>query len=89
MKGIYIAITLITLIIIVMLALTFFYLDRQRHQTFLYALYYDGALNGYEKVDRYILENSVIYKSVTELPRDILNRKTIRKIAFDASSASE
>lgn len=83
MKGIYITLTLLSVIVVTMIALAFFYLDQQQHQTFLYGLYYDDVLVGYEKLDKYRLENRWIYKSFAELPRDILNQKTTRKIAFD------
>ncbi len=83
MKGIYIAIIAVGLLVVAMIALTFYYLDQQRHQTMLYALFADNVLMGYEKIDRYLLENSVVFKSSTELPRDIEKRKVFRKIAFD------
>jgi dienelactone hydrolase len=84
MKKIYVAIILISIIIVIMLVLAFFYLDQHRHQIFLYALYYDNDLTGYEKVDRYRLENTLIYKSHSEQPQGIFDEKTIRKIVFDS-----
>lgn len=84
MKGIYVTIIILAVIIVAMIISAFFYLDLQRRQTFLYALYQDDVLIGYEKVDKYILENSLIYKSISELPRDIFSRKIVRKMTFDA-----
>lgn len=83
MKGIYITLIFLSVVIVIMIVLAFFYLDQQRHQTFLYGLYYNNALIGYEKVDKYLLENRRIYKSSIELPRHILHRNTERKIVFD------
>lgn len=84
MKGIYVTLILSLIIIVIMVAAAFFYLDQQRHHIFLYALYHDDMLAGYEKVDRYLLEDSLIYKSSSELARDILHKKTTRKITFDS-----
>lgn len=83
MKGIYITLIFLSVVLVIMIGLAFFYLDQRRHQTFLYALYHGDALVGYEKVDKYLLENRQIYKSFTELSRDILHRKIVRKIGFD------
>jgi len=84
MRIVYIALIVVSLAVISMLVLTFFYLDQQRHQSFLYALYYENEPAGWEKVDRYVLEDKVIYKSFTELPRNMLREKIDRKITFDA-----
>lgn len=83
MRNIYIILILLLLILVVMIALAFFYLDQQRHQIFLYGLYRDDTLVGYEKIDRYLLENRLIYKSSSQLARDILHRKTTMKMTFD------
>jgi alpha/beta superfamily hydrolase len=39
-------------------------------------------LSGYEKIDRYLIENKLIYKSFIELPRDMMSRKIAHKIMF-------
>ncbi len=83
MRNIYIYLVVIALLIAGLLALSFLYIDRQGHQSFLYAIYRDNELVGYEKMDRYVVENKLIYKSSLELPRDMLGAKTTRKITFD------
>lgn len=85
MKKVYIYLAILVLLAIGLFVLSFLYIDRQGRQTFLYAIYYDNVLTGYEKVDRYLVENKLIYKSSVELPRDILRRKTTRKTTFDAN----
>lgn len=85
MRNAYIYLVIIVLMIIGLFILSFLYIDRQGHQTFLYAIYRDNELVGYEKADRYLVENKLIYKSSLELPRDMLLRKTTRKTAFDVS----
>jgi len=82
MKGIYTTLIIVGIIIAIMIVAAFVYLDQQKRQTLLYALYRDGDLIGYEKVDRYRLENSMIYKSVTELPLDRLRTEIMRKASF-------
>lgn len=83
MKGIYLILIILSIIIVAMIISAFFYLDLQRRQTFLYALYQNDTLVGYEKIDKYRLENRQIYKSFAELPRHILHNKIERKISFD------
>lgn len=85
MKKIYLYLAVITFASILLLTLSFFYIDRQGRQTFLYAIYRDDALIGYEKIDRYSIENKLIYKSLVEFPRNILSGKKIQKIRFDAT----
>lgn len=70
---------------ILLLTLSFFYIDRQGRQTFLYAIYHDDVLTGYEKVDRYLIENKLIYKSLSEYPRSSSSIKKIQKIRFGAN----
>ncbi|MDD5680041.1 MAG: alpha/beta fold hydrolase [Candidatus Omnitrophica bacterium] len=84
MKKVYIYLAIAAFLAIGLFVASFLYIDREGHKTFLYAIYYDNILTGYEKTDRYLVENKLIYKSYLELPRDILDRKTIRKIRFDA-----
>ncbi len=85
MKKIYLYLAIITIVAITLLALSFLYIDRQGRQTFLYAIYCDNILSGYEKIDRYLVENKLIYKSSIELARDILSGKKTQKIIFDAN----
>ena len=85
MKKIYLYLAIITIAAITLLAMSFFYIDRQGRQTFLYAIYHDDILSGYEKTDRYLVENKLIYKSSIEIPRNILAGKTTQKIVFSAN----
>ncbi len=53
MKKVYIYLALTVLIAAGLFALSFFYIDRHGRETFLYAIYRDNLLIGYDKVDRY------------------------------------
>ncbi|MBL7071771.1 MAG: alpha/beta fold hydrolase [Candidatus Omnitrophica bacterium] len=83
MKGIYITLIVIGLLTAILIIAAFIYLDFQRHQIFLYALYRDDILIGHEKVDKYRLENSLIFKSSSELPLEALRTNIARKATFD------
>ncbi|MBU4377004.1 MAG: alpha/beta hydrolase [Candidatus Omnitrophica bacterium] len=85
MKKIYLYLAIITIMSVLLLVLSFFYIDRQGRQTFLYAIYYDNVPSGYEKIDRYLIENKLIYKSLVEFPRSMLSRKKTQKIRFSAN----
>ena len=85
MKKIYLYLAIITIMSVLLLVLSFFYIDRQGRQTFLYAIYYDDVPSGYEKIDRYLIENKLIYKSLVEFPRSMLSRKKTQKIRFSAN----
>ncbi|MBN1871864.1 MAG: alpha/beta fold hydrolase [Candidatus Omnitrophica bacterium] len=71
------------IISISMIGFAFYYLDQNRHQISCYALYYNDRLSGFEKIDRYRLEDSLIYKSISEFPRALLDKKILRRISFD------
>lgn len=85
MRNIYIYLAVIALLAIGLFVLSFLYIDKQGHQSFLYAIYRDSELVGYEKMDRYVVKNKSIYKSSMELPRDMFLEKITRKIMFDES----
>jgi len=83
MKRLYVILSLGIILAVLMIFAAFYYLDLQRHQISNYAIYRNGILIGFEKIDRYILENSLIYKSVAEYPVRRINRKILRRSAFD------
>jgi len=85
MKKVYIYLAIIVVMAVGLFIVSFLYIDRQGRQTFFYAVYHDNVLTGYEKIDKYLVENKLIYKSSLELPRDMLRQKTMRKMRFDST----
>ena len=84
MKRLYLILILALIAVISMIVFAFYYLDQKRHQISSYGIYIKDELTGYEKIDRYRLENRLIYKSVAEFPRSSENSKIARRISFDA-----
>ncbi|MCX5678191.1 MAG: alpha/beta fold hydrolase [Candidatus Omnitrophica bacterium] len=68
MKKIYIAVLIFLSLGLLLFIASFFYLDKVNHKTFYYLIKTSGRDSGTIKVERFVTEDKIIYKSVTSLP---------------------
>ncbi len=68
MKKIYIAVLMLLAVSLLLFIASFFYFDKVNHKTLYYAIQSSGRDIGTIKVERFVTEDKIIYKSVTNLP---------------------
>lgn len=68
MKKIYTAVLIFLAVSLLLFIASFFYLDKVNHKTFYYTIQSSGRDVGTIKIERFITENKLICKSVTNLP---------------------
>lgn len=68
MRKIYITVVLILLLALSLFVATFVYLDRSNHQTYEYTVTIEGKLAGNIRLDKFITEERLIYKSESDTP---------------------
>ncbi|MFH1552945.1 MAG: alpha/beta hydrolase [Candidatus Omnitrophota bacterium] len=68
MKKLVTIVIILSAFVILLIALAFYYIDLSGHRSFRYDLLQGGELFGSIKVDRYITEDKIVYKSIAEYP---------------------
>lgn len=68
MRNIYIGFVVFLILSIAMFITSFVYLDKSRHETYYYNVLFNGKAAGTIKVDRFVTEDGIIYKSESETP---------------------
>lgn len=68
MKKIYTAVLLFLALSLLLFITSFFYLDKINHKTFYYTIQSSGRDVGTIKIERFVTENKLLYKSVTNMP---------------------
>ncbi|RKY42569.1 MAG: hypothetical protein DRP85_02215 [Candidatus Makaraimicrobium thalassicum] len=68
MKKLIAVVIILVAFIVLLVAGAFFYVDLSGHRGFRYDLLIDGKPSGHIKVDRYVTEGKVVYKSSAEYP---------------------
>ena len=76
MRKIYLAVLAILICGIFLFAGSLLYLDREKHKVFFYTVNLNGHDTGNIKVDKYITDDKVIYKSVDSEPFGLLFTET-------------
>ncbi|MFC1480327.1 alpha/beta hydrolase family protein [Candidatus Omnitrophota bacterium] len=83
MKKLVTIVIILLALIILLIALAFYYIDLSGHRSFRYDLLQGGELFGSVKVDRYITENKIVYKSSAKYPHSdgypVVNEKLFVK----------
>ncbi|MFA6320673.1 MAG: alpha/beta fold hydrolase [Candidatus Omnitrophota bacterium] len=79
MRKIYLTVFLIFIISVFLFIISFIYLDKHNHTT----LYYDTAIKGQyigtTKIDKFLTEEKIVYKSISSMPfRELFTEKKIR-----------
>ena len=68
MKKIYVMVITIFLISVFLFIISFVYLDRHNHTIFYYNISFDGQYAGIAKVDKFVTEEKLVFKSVATTP---------------------
>ena len=68
MKKIYFMVIIIFIISVFLFVISFIYLDRHNHTTFYYNISFDGQYVGTAKVDKFVTEDKLVFKSVATTP---------------------
>ncbi len=68
MKKLIATVFLLSVLAVLLVILAFLYLDLAGHKVLLYEAHEDGRLLGVVKVDRYVTEDKIVYKSSAEYP---------------------
>ena len=68
MRNVYIGLAVFLVLSIALFVTSFVYLDRSRHETIYYNVLLDGKISGTIRVDRFVTEDRLIYKSSAETP---------------------
>lgn len=83
MRKIYIAVLAIFISSIFLFMMTLFYLDKEKHRIYTYTLNLDGYDAGTIKIDRFVTEDKLIYKSASALPFQGLFTGSDERITLD------
>ncbi|MFC1577054.1 alpha/beta hydrolase family protein [Candidatus Omnitrophota bacterium] len=83
MKKLYLAVALAAVAIAAVLVASFVYLDRLRHETYLYKNIAKGSYAGSIKIDRYLTEENTVYKSVSRGIPGYPEEDTTRKLVLN------
>ena len=79
MKAIYITVLLVFVISVSLFVISFVYLDRSNHRVFYYDVAVDGQYAGTTRIDKFITEEKLIYKSVSKTPfRELFTEERVR-----------
>ena len=68
MKKIYIAVFLVFVVSLFLFIVSFVYLDKHNHKAFYYDISINGQYVGAVKVDKFVTEDKLIYKSISTTP---------------------
>ncbi len=83
MRKIYLAVLAILILGVLLFSGSLLYLDREKHKVFFYTVNLDGHDTGNIKIDKYITDDKVIYKSVDSEPFGLLFTETRSGITLD------
>ncbi len=83
MRNVYIVTILLFITSVVLFIGTFIYLDRVQRKAFHYVLQIEGREAGSVKIDRYVTEESLIYKSASEMPLEPIFSDAKVKLTLD------
>ena len=83
MRKIYLAVFAILISSVLLFVGSLLYLDMEKHKVFFYTVNIDGHDTGNIKVDKYITDDKVIYKSVDSEPFQLLFTETKSRITLD------
>ena len=87
MRKIYIAVFAILVSGALLFMGSLFYLDREKHKVFFYTVNIEGHDTGNIKIDKYITDDKVIYKSVDSEPFGLCFTETRSRITLDKAGA--
>jgi len=85
MRKIYLAVFATLIVGIILFAGSLLYLDREKHKVFFYTVNLDGHDTGNIKIDKYITDDKIIYKSVDSEPFQPLFTEMRSRITLDRS----
>lgn len=68
MRRLYIVVSMLFFLSILLFISTFIYLDRARHKQYYFTVNLDGHDIGTVKIDKFLTEDKLIYKSVSDMP---------------------
>jgi BAAT / Acyl-CoA thioester hydrolase C terminal. len=85
MKKIYFAVLSVLIASIMLFAGSLFYLDREKHKVFFYTVEIDGHDTGNIKIDKYITDDKILYKSVDSEPFGLLFTDIGSRMTLDRS----
>jgi len=88
MKNLYIIVSVVALAVVVAFFGTFFVLDILKHQTLSFDIKVRGYDAGQVKIDRYITEERVVYRSTTGSPYGLIASEQKVKLAIDTAAST-
>lgn len=68
MKKIYITVLLVFIVSLFLFLISFVYLDKHNHKTFYYDISLGGQYVGTAKIDKFVTEDKLVYRSVSTTP---------------------
>lgn len=83
MKNIYITVALFFVLSVSLFIGAFVYLDKEKHSTYYYAINFDGKDIGTVKVERFVTEDKLLYKSSRNIPFHPMPENSKLRIVFD------
>ena len=79
MKKIYLMVLAVFIVSLFLFLVSFVYLDRHNHRTFYYSIFTDGQYTGGVKIDKFMTEEKLVFKSVAMTPfRELVTEKRTR-----------
>ena len=86
MRKVYFFLVIIIILVVSFIAFAFFFFEKEKHQSFLYAIKIADKKSGYIEIDRYKTENKIIYKSISFRPEELNVGIIHEKSVFDRKS---
>lgn len=86
MRNMYVLLTASIIVMVALIAFTFLFFEKEKHQSFTYGTVIDDTQVGHVKVDRYKTEDNIIYKSTRFYPERPGGPIIHEKIVFDRKS---
>ena len=83
MRKIYLAVFIIFIVSVLLFVASLFYLDREKHNVHYYIVNADGHDIETVKIDKYITDDKLIYKSQSLLPFQLLLAESKSRITLD------
>ena len=71
MRKLLIGVTLSLILAVLLFITAFYYIDKISYKVFRYELYVNENFFGFTKIDRYVTEDKIIYKSFSEFPHSL------------------
>ncbi|MCX5686025.1 MAG: hypothetical protein NTW09_00950, partial [Candidatus Omnitrophica bacterium] len=89
MKKIYITVICLLAASIVIFISSFVYLDKNKRKTYYYVINSSGRDIGAVRVDKFVTEDSLIYKTAAAMPYDEITTEARSKIVYDRKYSLE